>query len=68
MVSLDPSEAVAVISCWSLMVLPDSSVLKSNPRNSLLKVPFPHLIRSLSPAPPLSLACSVGVLSAPGGV
>lgn len=42
LVRTDPAEAVAVVSAWHLMIFPDSRVLKSNPRNAMLKVCDPY--------------------------
>lgn len=38
MVPVHPDEVVAVVSCWALAIFPDSKILPSNPRNSMLKV------------------------------
>lgn len=38
LVEVEPGEAVAFVSSWSLMLFPDESVLKANPRNAMLRV------------------------------
>ncbi|CAI5489472.1 unnamed protein product [Closterium sp. Naga37s-1] len=47
-VEVDEGEEVVVLANWGLMVFPDDSVLRSNPRNAILK-----WIRDLRPLRPL---------------
>jgi len=38
LVEVEPGEAVGFGSSWSLMLFPDESVLKANPRDAMLRV------------------------------
>ncbi|CAI5970514.1 unnamed protein product [Closterium sp. NIES-64] len=37
LVEVEPGEEIVVLASWGLMVFPDDTVLRSNPRNSILK-------------------------------